>query len=181
MNEDIVNINELLHKTFNNISVEGSKSASKIVEAWKNVLSKVKSVNPQQNPNEGENLIDHSRVVDLKNGILLIEADHPGWISLLQFHKKFILKGMQMAVSGVSINSLAFRLRGSQAGIPSDPNREDIVRANIEKRIENEENSLRKANLSLKQAKSYETSDLAPELAEIFADLKKSMLTNSKK
>ena len=78
MNEDIVNINELIHRTFENISVEGSRSANKIVESWRNVLSRIKSVNPEMNPNEGQNLIDHSRVVDLKNGMLLVEADHPG-------------------------------------------------------------------------------------------------------
>ena len=55
MNEEIVNINELIHKTFNNISVEGSKNASRIVSAWNSVLSRIKSVNPIQNPNEGEN------------------------------------------------------------------------------------------------------------------------------
>ena len=181
MNEEIVNINELIHRTFENISVEGSKSANRIVESWRNVLSRIKSVNPQMNPNEGENLIDHSRVVDLKNGMLLIEADHPGWISLLQFHKKFILKGMQMSVPDANINSIVFRLRGTRDEISSPCEREKIVRANIEKRIESEEKNLNQANLSHQNVqKSYKIEELPPELAEIFADLKNTMLTKSK-
>lgn len=181
MNEEIVNINELIHRTFENISVEGSKSANRIVESWRNVLSRIKSVNPQMNPNEGENLIDHSRVVDLKNGMLLIEADHPGWISLLQFHKKFILKGMQMSVPDANINSIVFRLRGTRDEISSPGEREKIVRANIEKRIESEEKNLNQANLSHQNVqKSYKIEELPPELAEIFADLKNTMLTKSK-
>ncbi|MBQ2529004.1 MAG: DUF721 domain-containing protein [Treponema sp.] len=180
MNEEIVNINELIHKTFNNISVEGSKNASRIVSAWNSVLSRIKSVNPIQNPNEGENLIDHSRVVDLKNGVLLIEADHPGWISLLQFHKKFIIKGMQMAVSDVPINSLAFRVRGSQASISSSSGSQNEVRRNIEKRIEIEEQNLSRTVFQSKPVqKSYKTDELAPELAKIFADLKNDMMEES--
>ncbi len=181
MNEEIVNINELIHRTFENISVEGSKSANRIVESWRNVLSRIKSVNPQMNPNEGENLIDHSRVVDLKNGMLLIEADHPGWISLLQFHKKFILKGMQMSVPDANINSIVFRLRGTRDEISSPGEREKIVRANIEKRIESEEKNLNQANLPHQNVqKTYKIEELPPELAEIFADLKNTMLTKSK-
>lgn len=181
MNEEIVNINELIHRTFENISVEGSKSANRIVESWRNVLSRIKSVNPQMNPNEGENLIDHSRVVDLKNGMLLIEADHPGWISLLQFHKKFILKGMQMSVPDANINSIVFRLRGTRDEISSQGEREKIVRANIEKRIEIEEKNLNQANLPHQNVqKTYKIEELPPELAEIFADLKNTMLTKSK-
>ena len=181
MNEDIVNINELIHRTFENISVEGSRSANKIVESWRNVLSRIKSVNQEMNPNEGQNLIDHSRVVDLKNGMLLVEADHPGWISLLQFHKKFILKGMQMSVPDANINSIAFKLRGNREESSGSGEREKIVRANIEKRIETEEKNLSRANIPLQNAqKSYKTDELPPELAEIFADLKNSMLTKSK-
>jgi predicted nucleic acid-binding Zn ribbon protein len=38
----------------------------------------------------GEDMISHSSVKDLNNGILLVEADHPGWIQLLQIRKKKI-------------------------------------------------------------------------------------------
>lgn len=179
MNGEIVNINELLHKTFENISVEGSKNANKIVKSWNSVLLKIKSTNPLMNPNEGENLADHSRVIDLKNGVLLIEADHPGWISLLQFHKKFILKGMQMSAPNVEIKSLAFRLKGNQSGTENEKDRQKIVRENIENRIKKEEKDLESTDfLPSANQKKYKTNELAPELAEIFADLKKNMMKN---
>lgn len=184
MNDEIVNINEIIHKTFKNITVENSRNANKVVQSWNSVLSKIKSYNQENNPNEGQNLIDHTSIIDLKNGILLVEADHPGWISLLQFHKKFILKGMQMAVPEAEISSLAFRLRGSKAGLGSGDMKKsaDETRKEIEKRIEVEENNLKNTNIgNLSEAKNFKTSELAPELAQIFEDLKKSMLTNSKK
>ena len=78
MTSEIMNINELIHKTFSSISVGESKKAMDIFAAWENVLSKIRATNHEANPNEGQNLIDHTRIVDLKNGVLLVEADHPG-------------------------------------------------------------------------------------------------------
>ena len=114
MTSNIENINELIHKTFSSISVGDAKRAQNIFSAWEQVLSKIKSVNQDANPNEGQNLVDHTRIIDLKNGILLVEADHPGWISLLQFHKKFILNGMRMRIPDLEISTLAFRLKGKR-------------------------------------------------------------------
>lgn len=178
MNNEITHINEMLLKVFDNISVETVKNSTRIVEVWKSVLLKIKSYNP----NEGQNLVDHSRVVDLKNGMLLIEADHPGWISLLQMHKKFILNGLQMQIKDVPINSIVFRLKNNQTKTPVDfKTHSKNVSVEIEKKIESEEENLQKSGISVQNhQKSYKTEDLSPDLAKIFGDLKKSLLTNSK-
>ncbi len=185
MTSEIMNINELIHKTFSSISVGESKKAMDIFAAWENVLSKIRATNHEANPNEGQNLIDHTRIVDLKNGVLLVEADHPGWISLLQMHKKFILKGMEMEIPGADISTLAFRLKGKRGdlyGGDENATSPDKVRAEIEKRIDEEEKKL--SNQSFKEKNSDEiqkTRELPPELASIFEDLHKTMLTNSEK
>ena len=86
-----------------------------------------------------------------------------------------------MSVPDANINSIAFKLRGNREESSGSGEREKIVRANIEKRIETEEKNLSRANIPLQNAqKSYKTDELPPELAEIFADLKNSMLTKSK-
>ena len=185
MTSEIMNINELIHKTFSSISVGESKKAMDIFAAWENVLSKIRATNHEANPNEGQNLIDHTRIVDLKNGVLLVEADHPGWISLLQMHKKFILKGMKMEIPGADISTLAFRLKGKRGdlyGGDENATSPDKVRAEIEKRIDEEEKKL--SNQSFQEKNSDEiqkTRELPPELASIFEDLHKTMLTNSEK
>ena len=59
-----------------------------MMNVWKSVVSKIKS--PRDDDNEkrmpiGERLAGNTRVIDLKNGILLIETDHSGWIQYLKW------------------------------------------------------------------------------------------------
>lgn len=62
----------------------------------------------------GEDLTSHSTVKDLKNGILLVEADHPGWIQLLQMRKKKILKKVQKNYPELDIIDIRFILKNSR-------------------------------------------------------------------
>ena len=43
-------------------------------------------------PKDGEKLVSHSNLKEIKNGILFVETDHPAWIQLFNFNKKRILK-----------------------------------------------------------------------------------------
>ena len=59
----------------------------------------------------GEDMISHSTVKDLNNGILLVEADHPGWIQLLQLRKKKILKNVQKNYPELDVIDIRFILK----------------------------------------------------------------------
>jgi predicted nucleic acid-binding Zn ribbon protein len=61
----------------------------------------------------GEDMISHSTVKDLNNGILLVEADHPGWIQLLQMRKKKILKNIKHHYPELDIIDVRFNLKNS--------------------------------------------------------------------
>lgn len=67
----------------------------------------------------GEQLAAHSRVADVQNGILYIEADHPGWIQLLQMRQAAILKGIATRFPEFGLRAIAFRVRESE--VPSRP------------------------------------------------------------
>ena len=58
----------------------------------------------------GSHLADHSRPVDLKNGILIVGAEHPGWIQLLQMKQESILARVQAEYPDLQVRALAFRL-----------------------------------------------------------------------
>jgi hypothetical protein len=62
----------------------------------------------------GERLAAHSRVVDVKNGTVIIEADHPGWIQLLQADQGKILEKLIRLLPDFGIKAVTFRLRRSQ-------------------------------------------------------------------
>jgi len=59
----------------------------------------------------GEDMSSHSTIKDLSNGILLVEADHSGWIQLLQMRKKNILKKVQKTYPELDIIDIRFILK----------------------------------------------------------------------
>lgn len=178
--EEVQNFSTVISNVFNGIQLDSAGKAHRIISSWEKVLLSIKSYNP----NEGQNLVSHSRIVDFKNGVLLIEADHPGWIELLQMRKKYILKGMQMKSPDMDIKTLAFRLKGKRGnlysfGESSAPSAEKEMER-MTKKLEKEEEILKNARVSENSSqKKTEKKPLPPELESIFADLKKSMLTNS--
>ena len=172
--EEYVPMANVINNLFNTIKVEDMSRASAVMDVWTKVLLKIKS----SNPNEGRNLAEHSRIIDLSNGILLIEADHPGWIELIQLHKKFILNGIKMEQPSLKIENLAFRLKGRGGNlyggeIPRGDR--NSVRKMVEKDQENEEKLLKKQNAAGSSAQNVQKKELPPELASIFADMEKSM------
>ena len=89
---------------------------------WRKVVSRIKSAAENSDREDlidkriplGERLASNTRVVDLKNGVLIIESDHPGWIQYLKFYQSFIIKGLQMENKDLKISSFAFRLKGKE-------------------------------------------------------------------
>ncbi|MDR1099265.1 MAG: DciA family protein [Treponema sp.] len=67
---------------------------------------------------------DHSRIRDLKRNILLVEADHPGWIQILQTTGHKLLEDLQCQFPDLAITGISFRL--SREPLPQDaPEAED--------------------------------------------------------
>jgi hypothetical protein len=58
----------------------------------------------------GENLAAHSRVADVRNGIVFVEAEHPGWIQLLQMRQDAILDAVVRTFPELGVSGIAFRL-----------------------------------------------------------------------
>ncbi len=164
MNE-IQSFSEIIAHAFSNIQVEDARKALNIYDEWKKILCRIQS----STPNEGQKLACHSRIIDFKNGILLVEADHPGWITLLQFHKKYIVKGLNLAFPNLKVRTLAFRIKGTRDALADSVFNEDDARKELEKRLEKEEDANRAAGIS--QKKKYNQNkecELPDELKNIF-------------
>ncbi len=71
------------------------------------------------NSSAGEQLAAHSRPADVKNGIVIVEADHPGWIQHLQLRQESLLAGIKKAFPELGIRGIAFRLAGDKGGAGS--------------------------------------------------------------
>ena len=61
----------------------------------------------------GPRLAAHSRVADIDKGLLIIEAEHPGWIQLLQMRQTRILEDVAKRYPELALRGIAFRLSGN--------------------------------------------------------------------
>ena len=52
----------------------------------------------------------HSRIKELERGLLLVEADHPGWIQILQTKQQELLSVVERKYPEMGIRNIAFKL-----------------------------------------------------------------------
>jgi hypothetical protein len=57
----------------------------------------------------------HSRITGLEKSLLLAEADHPGWIQILQTKQKELIEEVQKRFPGFFITGIVLRLSHLQA------------------------------------------------------------------
>ena len=115
MSEPYRKVDEIISNIFENISTEKMNDNINMINSWKSVLM---SINSRTNKNIGNLLVSHTKVIDLKNKVLLIETDHPGYIQTLQMYNSYILKGLKQKVPELEIKALSFRLKGTNFKLP---------------------------------------------------------------
>lgn len=147
-NDNIITVNEMLHLVCDNIEKAELERSNKLLKSWKFVVSSIKSsgINGE---NLGANLYSHSRVIDLKNEILLVECDHPGWIQTMRLYQKYILTGLKRGVPEAKITSLAFRLRGTTAELHNKIS-EEKIKADLRQKIDKEDAVLKEFEATTK-------------------------------
>ena len=177
MNEKIISAADIMMQVAN----IGTSEANEICSVWKKVVSGVHSLKHDAEDSEkrmplGERLAGNTRVIDLKNGVLLVETDHPGWIQYLRMYQKFILNGLKMNLPELKITSLAFRVTGEKVSL-SETYEQQLSKSRREQAafFEKQEKELAKFDKKIESPKS----ELPPELLAKFDSIRKSMLTNS--
>ena len=166
MNDKIMTCSDLMLKV-----TELTNESNKLNSVWRKVVSKVNSTQRGDNVIPiGERLAGNTRIIDLKNGILLIETDHSGWIQYLKFYQKFIITGLKREIKDLKISSFAFRLSGS-----------DALLHEAKENTESELNKIYADKEKTSNKEEQKKSTLPPELYEKLENIKRSMLTNSSK
>jgi hypothetical protein len=166
MNE-VYSASDIIQRIFMNVRHEDMKQADDLKNYWKTIVCSISG--------NGQNMFDHSRIVDLKNHVLLVETDHPGWTQLFQMHHKYILNQLGHFIPQLEIHSLSFRLvtfRDNPAQTLRDVTREELEKAITKRHPEDMNNS------SSKEEKKYAVPE---ELKEVFRDMERSMLTKKQK
>ena len=164
-NKEVNSVSDIIKRIFDNIDVNQMDSAVQISAVWKDILCSIQnrsSDNYGIKNNLGRKLADHTKIIDLKNEILIVETDHSGWIQTLQLYNTYILRGLKKNFPKLSIKSIAYRLKGTYFSTSSSID------------------SIEKKTLSQEEKRVLEQSspksDLPDELKERFEKLKQSML-----
>ena len=124
MNNSTQKADSIISSTFSDIG-SSLKEANKTVSIWNKVLLSIKS-----SKIDGSQLADHSKILDLKNGILIVETDHPGRIQLFQMYKNYIQKGINKNLPDLQIKNIVFKLKKTdKVEIKKDVN--DIIREKL--------------------------------------------------
>jgi hypothetical protein len=93
-------LGDILSAFFDEETVEKAKEYSSLFSSWASLTAKCGI--PQA--------AAHSRITGLEKSLLLVEADHPGWIQILQTKQKELLDEVQKRFPGFFTTGIALRL-----------------------------------------------------------------------
>lgn len=117
----------------------------------------------------GTRLAAHSRVADIDKGILIVEAEHPGWIQLLQLRQSSILEATEKRYPEFRLKGIAFRLIENRDTVKTiDPG--EKTNGTAPESVEDEATDSDK----LAQGQAAEV-PINPEVKALFSELKKAM------
>lgn len=180
MNEhSVMSAGEMIMNVFSNIDSSKFEKNNKIICCWKNIIESIKS-NGVNGKNLGANLYAHSKIIDVRNGIVLVETDHPGWIQTLKLYQNYILTGLRKAVPELSVSTIAFRVKGNDVHLSkTESETAKSVKAQMMEKIEKEELILKKYEKKVENYNNKTSGKEMPEnLKKILDKLKNDMLTN---
>jgi hypothetical protein len=64
----------------------------------------------------GDRLAAHSRISEIERGIVIVEAEHPGWIQVLQLRQSDILESLRQRFPELGLRAIVFRLASERQG-----------------------------------------------------------------
>ena len=73
----IIPLKDILNQFMDTLDYSDYEKEQKIENTWEKIA--------------GIKISSHSKIKEIKNGVLVIEVEHPGWIQCIQFEKKNII------------------------------------------------------------------------------------------
>ncbi|GHV51504.1 hypothetical protein AGMMS49579_06940 [Spirochaetia bacterium] len=91
---------ELLSAFFDEGLIKKAQGYSNLFSAWQKITAKCGI----------PAAVGHSRIRELERCVLLVEADHPGWVQLLQTKQQKLLSDAQRRFPDLTITGISFML-----------------------------------------------------------------------
>ncbi|MGM0432350.1 MAG: DUF721 domain-containing protein [Spirochaetota bacterium] len=83
---------ELIEQIFDSLHIEDEQDVVSLFREWEQIV--------------GSDIGSHSTIVELEGNTLIVSADHPGWVQMLQMHKRSIIKKIQRLYPELQIKYL---------------------------------------------------------------------------
>jgi hypothetical protein len=110
---DILSSGDFLSSLFNGQidpkALEKGRISAELFTTWERIVAEAKILAAG----------DHSRIRELEHGILVIEAEHPGWVQLLQTKQAQLLRLVQRKFPELGIQGISFCLSRESISRPS--------------------------------------------------------------
>ena len=103
--------------------MESAKSTAGLFSSWEKIVAEVWPDGGGQSNDDVPAVAVHSKIRELEKGLLLVEADHPGWIQILRTRQGELLSVVQRRHPELGIRAIAFRL--SRTPMPESSTSED--------------------------------------------------------
>jgi len=123
-------ISALFQDRFGPDFMESARSSAGLFSSWEKIISEIwpDSTDPgdrdspqTQNNDDVPAAAVHSRICELEKGVLLVEADHPGWIQILRTKQRELLSHIQRRYPELNIRAIAFRLSRTARPVAAAP------------------------------------------------------------
>ncbi|MDR1215541.1 MAG: DUF721 domain-containing protein [Treponema sp.] len=119
----MVRAGELLSVLFDERLAEKVRNMTKLFASWKTITIEERIASA----------FDHSHIAEFERNVLLIEADHPGWIQILQTKQQRLLDNFQRRFPSMGVRGISFRLSRGPIRRIEEP-REEIMEKPMGKR-----------------------------------------------
>ena len=105
---------DLFNERFGSGFMKTARANAGLFSSWKRIVAEVWPAYTADDTGKRNEDIPaaavHSQIRELEKGILLVEADHPGWIQILQTKQRELLSVIQRWYPELTIRGIAFRL-----------------------------------------------------------------------
>jgi len=103
-------ISVLFKQRFGENFMENARLSADLFNSWENTVCQAWPRGEDQKSEDVPAAAVHSRIKELEHGVLFVEADHPGWIQILQTRQAELLLAVQRRCPRLDIRGIAFRL-----------------------------------------------------------------------
>ncbi len=88
---------DLLKNIFESFNIKEPKDGKTITSSWQEIA--------------GKELSEHTRIKDIRKDTIYIEADHPGWLQILELKKRSIIGNINAIFPDKGITDIRISLK----------------------------------------------------------------------